>query len=258
MIKSYLRYLLRAGNRHAVHSPFVFDLYTLVIDIRDAHPDYIGLKSLRKSLSASRQTIEVLDLGAGSRTGKSRIRSLGAIARNVEKPEKFGKLFHRLVRYFKPAVVLELGTSLGLTTLYFSKAAPDARIFTLEGCPQTAEVASANFIDQKADNIEVVVGNIDKTLATTLERLDGAALDMVFFDANHRYEPTMRYFRQCLAHAHENSVFILDDIYWSEEMTRAWEEIKADPAVCVTLDLFWIGIIFFRKSQARENFTLRF
>ncbi|WP_221391813.1 O-methyltransferase [Dyadobacter sp. NIV53] len=258
MIAAYIKYLLRSGNEHAIHSPFLFDLYTNVIaSKKDKNPDYITLKALRKELLQSDKQIEILDLGAGSRINKSNLRKIKAIAKNAEKPEKFGKLFNRLIRRFQPKTILELGTSLGLTTLYMSRAKPDSQIISFEGCPETAKVAEENFAKAGAENIEIVIGNIDETLPQELKKLkDG--IDYAYFDANHRYEPTVRYFETCLPYATNDSLFIFDDIYWSPEMTKAWEYIKAHPDVILTVDLFWIGLVFFRKEQVKENFTLRF
>lgn len=258
MIAAYIKYLLRSGNEHAIHSPFLFELYNNVIAVRkDDNPQYEAIRALRKELLRSDEQIEILDLGAGSRVNKSNLRRIKTIAKNAEKPAKFGRLFYRLIRRFQPATILELGTSLGLTTLYMSKANPDAQLITFEGCPQTAGKAQQHFKREGADNIEVVLGNIDETLPRRLETLD-RPIDFAYFDANHRYEPTVRYFEKCLPHIQNGSLFIFDDIYWSEEMTRAWEYIKAHPQVTVTVDLFWVGLVFFRREQVKEDFTLRF
>lgn len=258
MVSAYIKYLLRSGNEHAIHSPFLFELYTKVIrGNRDNNPDYNDLQALRKELLSSKREIEILDLGAGSRVNKSNIRQIRTIARNAEKPEKFGRLFYRLIKRLQPKNILELGTSLGLTTLYMSRANPEANIVSFEGCPQTAQIAQENFNKTNAKNIEVVIGNIDDTLPEKLRTMD-QKLDYAYFDANHRYEPTVRYFEQCLPYATNDSLFIFDDIYWSDEMTQAWEHIKAHPDVTLTVDLFWIGLVFFRKEQEKEHFTLRF
>lgn len=257
MIAAYLKYLLRSGNEHSIHSPFLFDLYNRVIKVKDENAVYAEIRTLRKELLASEEIIEILDLGAGSRINKSNQRKIRTIAKNAEKPEKFGKLFYRLVQNFKPETVLELGTSLGLTTLYLSKANPNAEVISFEGCPQTAAKARDHFSQLGSGNIEIVVGNIDQTLPIRLAKL-GKALDFAYFDANHRYEPTVRYFEQCLPHIQNDSVFIFDDIYWSKEMTQAWEHIKAHPKVTLTVDLFWIGLVFFHSGQAKEDFVLRF
>jgi len=257
LIAAYIKYLLRSGNEHSIHSPFLFELYNNVIAVRkDDNPAYAPIRALRRELLRSDERIEILDLGAGSRVNKSNLRKIRTIAKNAEKPAKFGRLFYRLIQRFQPATILELGTSLGLTTLYMSKAKPDARLITFEGCPQTAGKAQQHFDRQGADNIEIVLGNIDETLPKRLAALD-RPIDFAYFDANHRYEPTVRYFEQCLPHARNGSLFIFDDIYWSDEMTKAWEHIKAHPQVTVTVDLFWIGLVFFRSGQAKEDFTLR-
>ncbi|WP_031527317.1 O-methyltransferase [Dyadobacter crusticola] len=257
MIAAYFKYLFRAGNAHAIHSPFVFDLYNRLINVKDSNEDYTQIQKLRKELLSSTEIIEILDLGAGSRVNKSNKRKVKTIARNAEKPEKFGRLFYRLIKNFQPQSILELGTSLGLTTLYLSKANPDAAITSFEGCPQTAAKARSNFERMGVRNVEVVLGNIDQTLPEKLRQLN-QKIDFVHVDANHRYEPTVRYFEDCLSYVHENSLFIFDDIYWSAEMTAAWKYIKAHPDVTVTIDLFWIGLVFFRKGQAKEDFVLRF
>jgi len=250
--------LLRSGNEHSIHSPFLFDLYTQAISsLRDNNPDYNDLKKLRRELLRSNQEIEILDLGAGSRINKSNRRRIKAIAKNAEKPAKFGRLFNRLIRRFQPKNILELGTSLGLTTLYMSRAKPDARVISFEGCPETAKIARQNFEKTGAQNIDIVVGNIDETLPAELKKLN-QKIDFAYFDANHRYEPTVRYFETCLPYTTNDSLFIFDDIYWSEEMTQAWEHIKNHPDVTLTVDLFWIGLVFFRKEQVKENFVLRF
>jgi len=258
LIAAYFKYLLSSGNEHSIHSPFLFDLYTQVIaSKKDSNPDYVFLKSLRKELLRSNQEIEILDLGAGSRRNKSNVRKIKTIAKNAEKPEKFGELFNRLIRRFQPQTILELGTSLGLTTLYMSRARPDSQIISFEGCPETAKIARENFEKSEAENIEIVIGNIDETLPKELAKLP-APVDYAYFDANHRYEPTVRYFENCLTYAHNDSLFIFDDIYWSPEMTKAWEYIKQHPQVTLTVDLFWIGLVFFRKEQVKEHFVLRF
>ena len=127
---------------------------------------------------------------------------------------------------------------------------------TFEGCPQTAAIAEENFRQLGLSNVEIVVGNIDDTLAPALAA--SPPIDFAFFDANHRYEPTVRYVETCLAHIHNDTVFVFDDIHWSAEMEQAWAYIQAHPSVSLTVDLFWVGLVFFRHEQPKQNFVLRF
>ena len=258
LIKQYLKHFFRAGNAHSIHSPFVYDFYTKVILPKKGYSvNFQEIESLRKVLLRRNNEIEILDLGAGSRRNKSNRRKISEIAKNAEKPARFGQFFYRLSQYFQPDTILELGTSLGLTTAYFAKALPQSEIYTLEGCPETARLAKNNFEELNLQNISVIVGNIDHTLPALLQERN-REIGLAFFDANHRYEPTLRYFHDALANANSNSVFIFDDIYWSKEMADAWQKIKAHPEVTLTIDLFWVGLVFFRKEQAKEDFVLRF
>jgi predicted O-methyltransferase YrrM len=250
----YLLYRLRAFKLHGVHSPFVFDLYQNVILHDGDYYAYPLIEDLRASLLLEDRTIQVTDFGAGPKAGLKKERKISYIARTSAKPAKYAQLLFRLVSHFRPKTVFDLGTSLGITTSYLAKGNEQATVYTFEGCPAIAAEAKENFKKLGLKNVEQVIGNLDDTLPQKLSETD--QLDFAFFDGNHRYEPTMRYFEACLAKHHEHSVFVIDDLYWSAEMKRAWQEIKKHPQVGQTVDLFYIGLVFFRKSQPKENFTL--
>jgi predicted O-methyltransferase YrrM len=161
-----------------------------------------------------------------------------------------------LVNRFQPEEVLELGTSLGISSAYLASANSKIKVITIEGCKEIAEKAKENFKKLGLQNIEQHLGNFDDVLPQLLS--EKKKIDFVFFDGNHRKEPTLNYFKQCLAHAHEGSIFIFDDIYWSSEMKEAWNEIKMNERVTVTLDLFFMGIVFFRKEQVKQHFIIRY
>ncbi|GAB3306964.1 class I SAM-dependent methyltransferase [Hymenobacter tenuis] len=254
---SYLRFLLHSGNAHGLHSPFVFGLYTHVVNHTGHFRAYDAVEARRQELLADPGSIQVQDFGAGSHTGAGRVRQVRDIARTAAKPPKLGQLLFRLVNHFQPRTVLELGTSLGLTTSYLATANTRAHVLTFEGCPQTASVAQDTFTKLGLRNVELVEGNLDATLAPALAALK-APVDFAFFDGNHRYEPTLRYFELMNQHRMEHSVFVLDDIHWSAEMERAWEAIKQHPDVTLTIDLFYIGLVFFRRNQPKQHFSLRF
>lgn len=257
MIAAYLRYLARARDEHSLHSPFLFSLYTTVIRADNwREPALAPIRTLRRELRHTKTSIAITDLGAGSRVNSSHQRTIADIARHSQKSPRYSRLLYRLVRHSQSKVIVDLGTSLGLTTASMAVATPGSRVLTFEGCPQTAAVAQANFDRLGLANVSVVVGNIDDTLSPSLLALGPA--DFVFFDANHRYEPTVRYFETCLLNRHNDTVFVFDDIHWSAEMEAAWAFIKAHPAVRVTVDLFGVGLVFFRREQPRQDFVLRF
>lgn len=254
--KDYVRHRLQSKTRHGTHSPFVYRLLDNVIYDFKSKKVYDQAENLRKELLSDKRLINVTDLGAGSLLNKNRQKLVGDIAKNALKRPKLAQLLYRLVNDLKPANMIELGTCLGTTSVYLKNAAPDAQFYTLEGCPETAKIATEVFQKTELNNIQQVIGNFDDTLPGIIEKID--KLDFVFVDGNHQKEATLRYFEWCLPKVHEETLLIFDDIYWSEGMKEAWEAIKANPQVMVTLDLFWIGLVFFRKGQVKEDFKIRF
>jgi predicted O-methyltransferase YrrM len=256
----YFQYYFAAlnGKGHGVHSPFVFDLVTKVLNDKTKYADYGQIEKIRTKLLSSRQLIEVEDFGAGSGKGFSKQRSIGQIASSSLKKPKYAQLLYRLVKYFQPQQVLELGTSLGITTAYLAAAKPAANVITMEGSVSIAEVARQNFQQLGLQNIKTITGNFDDTLPATVNELTFHP-DFVFVDGNHRKEPTLNYFNQLLSKATANTVFVFDDIHWSREMEEAWKEIQLHESVTITIDLFFIGLVFLRKEQLeKEHFIIRF
>jgi predicted O-methyltransferase YrrM len=251
----YLHHYFTAGNEHGLHSPFVFDLYSETIRPKKNYYIFHRIEALRKELINSTKTIQVHDFGAGSKVEKGNLRSVGSIAKHSEKNPALAQLIFKLINHFKPEIIFDLGTSLGITTIYESFAREEAKIYTFEGCPNTAKIAQQNFERLRRKNIKLIEGNIDQTLPATVNQI--SKIDFAFFDANHRLEPTLRYFNTCLEKAHEHTVFIFDDIHWSDEMEQAWNQIKTDERVKLTIDLFYIGLVFFRKGQPKQDFRLR-
>lgn len=252
----YIQYLLKAGNAHHIHSPFVFDLYTNLIQSKKSFYSFNEIEIIRSELFHSQQAIEVTDYGAGSKVDNHKERSIRSIAKYAASSRKEAQLLFKLVDRFQPEVMLELGTSLGITTCYQAKANPDGEMYTFEGSKEIARVARINFEKLGITNVKVIEGNIDHTLPQQVDRLK--KIDYAFFDANHRFAPTMKYFETCLTKADEDTLFVFDDIYWSQEMAKAWKAIKQRPEVKLTIDLYSLGLVFFRNKQPKQHFVLRF
>ncbi len=256
LLNQYLIYRLRAKTTHGTHSPFVFDMLNKAI--YSPHPFYAykKIERYRRQLLASDEQIQCTDYGAGATDGGHQVKHVNAIAKKAVKSAKYGQLLFRLVNYFQPKTILELGTSLGVTTCYLSAANSESKVITIEGCPETAAIAQKNWSDLGYKNILPQVGNFDALLPETLK--DIQTLDFVFFDGNHRKQATLDYFNLCMEKSHAKSIFVMDDIYWSEEMKEAWGIIKADARVTITIDLFFVGLVFFRKGQAKQDFVIKF
>jgi predicted O-methyltransferase YrrM len=253
---NFLKYYLTARTKHDVHSPFVFDFVTNVINKKNLVPEFDRIENRRKELLKDDKIINVTDFGTAFKGPKTYRRKISAITYHSAKPAKYAQLLYRIVNYFKPGNLLELGTSFGISTMYMSSANREARIITLEGCSETAKVATENFEQTGLKNIEQVTGDFNYTLDEAINKFEN--LDFVFFDGNHQKEPTLNYFQKCLTKSHNQSIFIFDDINWSAQMKEAWKEIKDHPRVTVTIDLFILGIVFFNPDLTKQNFTIRF
>ena len=255
----FLKYYLAASNGkgHGMHSPFVFDFIIKVLNDKTIYPEYERVEELRNKLLNDSTVLEVEDFGAGSMMDKKNKRTISSIAKNASKPKKFGQLLFRIVKYYQPSTILELGTSLGITTSYLSLARPDASVTTMEGSKEIARIAKQNFKILELKNVELIEGNFDDTLLSVVRGL--STVDFAFIDGNHRQEPTERYFHELLAKTNNDSILVFDDIHWSSEMEAAWETIKNNAAVTCSIDLFFIGIILFRKEfKEKQHFVIRF
>jgi predicted O-methyltransferase YrrM len=240
-----------------MHSPFVFTFITKVMNDNAKYPGYEKVERLRRQLAHDHTLVEVEDYGAGSVVDKNTQRKFSAIVNTAAKPPKYGQLLYRMVQYYNPKTILELGTSLGLTTAYLSLAGEDARLVTMEGAGSIADKALDNFAALGLRNVSLVRGNFDDTLAKTVNDL--SKIDFAFIDGNHRREPTERYFRTLLPSLHNDSILVFDDIHWSPGMEQAWEAIKEHSSVRCTIDLFFIGIVLFRNEfKEKQHFVVRF
>ncbi|MEZ5013903.1 MAG: class I SAM-dependent methyltransferase [Chitinophagales bacterium] len=257
MVLRYMRYRMRAGTAYDVHSPHV---YTFIHDILEDSRHFYAfdeIEQLRHALLADKRTVHVTDFGAGSRVLHADTRSIRSIARNTLITPKFGRLLFYLVDQMQPARILEMGTSLGISTLYLAKAAEHAHVITLEGSTAIAQVAEQNFERSGVSNIRCITGEFLETLPVALQQL--GTVDLAFIDGNHRKEPTLSYFEAILPYTHEQTLFVFDDIHWSKDMEGAWNTICAHPKTTCTLDLFFKGIVYVDHSfREKQHFTLSY
>lgn len=252
-IKQYIKFLLKSTNQHGIHSPFVYNLVTKCFYDKTKYNAYKHILNYRKALLKNKTIITVTDLGSGSQMLKKNERSIFQMAKNAGTTYKKAKLLYRLANYFKCENILELGTSLGIATHAISLGYPKATITTIEGCPSISKFTKTNFKKHKLQSINVITDDFNNVI----KDLTSKTFNLVFFNGNHQKEATLQYFNTLLQCATNDSVFIFDDIYWSKDMTEAWETIKQHPKVTVTIDAFFLGFVFFRKEQAKEHFIVR-
>ncbi len=255
---AYLRYVVEAlpGSGHGVHSPFAFDLVSRVFRNKIDPGVVCCIEKIRRDLLSDNTTIKVKDLGAGSGIMGTDTRKISDIARYSAVTQKYGLLLYRLSREFGAPSVVEFGTSLGISTMYLASAVTGIPVFTMEGCPETASVAERNFKKAQLDNITVLKGSFDDSIPELNRRAGSPGL--VFIDGDHRKEAVLRYFSGMAEMAGRNTVIVLDDIYHSEEMGEAWEEIRRHPKVTLSVDVFRMGLVFFREGITSISYRIRY
>lgn len=254
--KSYIKFIRLSKNRHGVHSPFVYDLVSKCFNDKRKYSEYQILKKYRQALKRDTSTIEMKDFGQGSRVFKGNARKVSAVVKNAGMKKKRQKLLFRLASYFKSENILELGTSLGLGTVALSISNEFAAINTVEGCPNTLGKAQEYFEKFNLHNIEIHQKLFSDFLSES-RNVESDKYDLIFIDGDHNGERTLGYFNSLLKNVHNDSIIIFDDIYWSKDMTVAWQKIIANEKVTVSIDTFQWGLVFFRKEQPKQHFVIR-
>ena len=251
-ILKYIKFLTKARNTkgHGVHSPFVFDFLSNVIYTKNEFYVFNSIESIRKDLNQNHQELFIKDLG----TGVDRKAMISNIARKSLQKRKYAQLFFRIIHQYRFQNILELGTSLGVTTAYLAANSGKTKCITLEGSPEIAAVARENFNKLNLNNIQIIEGNIDDTLTEALNLHE--KVDFVLIDANHQSKAVLNYFELIIQHSSTNTILVIDDIYWSDDMEVAWETIKNHPKVTTTIDLFQLGIVFLKHDLHKKHYKL--
>ena len=259
LAEKYLLYYLTASNGkgHGIHSPFIFRFVQQVLNDKKEYYGYEEIEEMRDRMKVDDTIITVDDLGAGSASTKKRNRKISQIARTALKSPKYAQLLFRMVNFYQPEYILELGTSLGITTAYMATANPSAQITTIEGSEAIAHKAIENFSRLNLQHIRVVTGNFDREIKPVIHSMP--KVDFAFVDGNHRREPTIHYFEEIISRCRPDSIIVFDDIHWSHEMEEAWVFIKQHPVVTCTVDLFFLGLVFLKDEfKSKQHFSIRF
>lgn len=243
---SYALHLGKAKGPYGIHSPFVYELLQDVIRDRSPRPAYNAIEKAVEGLKKDTRRIGVNDLGAGSKWSHSSDRRVKDIACRSGCGQRYGRLLLRLAERFASSYAVELGTSLGIGTLYMATGS-SGTVHSIEGCPSSGHIAQELLREQDVKNTQVHIAPFKEALPEVLGALP--FIDLFRIDGDHRGRSMLHYFEQGLEKAHNDTLFILDDIHWSKDMEAAWQELQADERVTLTLDLYEAGLLFIRREQ---------
>lgn len=254
----YLNYILLSHHRkgHGIHSPFIFDLVSRVFRSKIDPGIIIAAEKVRNKMLNDRRSIVIRDFGCRSESLKSNLRKVSDIVRHSPVPPKYGELLSRMAGEFGRPLIIELGSSLGISTIYMAASCTDATVCTIEGCPETAKIARQNFIEAGLNNIKISEGSFDEILPGFA--VTGIKPGLAFIDGNHRKEPVIKYFNLLAEFADSKTVVIIDDINYSREMAEAWKIIKLHKRISVSIDICRMGILFFREGINHKHYIIRY
>lgn len=251
LVFEYIKYRWIAKQRHGVHSPFIFDLtdkcFREKVDIRSLNT----IKRLTDSLIKNNSSIEIQDFGAGSKKLSNK-RKISTILKVSSSKGKYGRMLYQLSKHFEPKKTLEFGTSLGIGAIYLKKGYSKGEVTTVEACPNTHQLALQNFKE-----VDIEMNAINATFDDFLSTLTNQLYELVFVDGHHDGKALLRYMEALEKHTSNDTIFVIDDIRWSESMFTAWNELKDNQNYHVSIDLFRMGILSKRNQQEKEHFTIR-
>ena len=251
-VKKYLQYQCRAVNARKIHSPFVYEFYTQVLKDRTKYPLYKTVNALKRKLRQQHERITITDFGSGTYQNS---RKLSSIVKNSAQWKPYAELLHRIMKHYNYPEFIELGTSLGFSTIYLAAGNPQAQGYTIDACGASLKVARENFQTLNLHNINIIHGKFEAHFESLLEKMPASTL--IYIDGNHTYTSTLNYFNAILKHQDKLPVLILDDLYYSPEMEKAWQEISNHASVTLSLDLFKYGIVYFDNRFSKQNFVLK-
>lgn len=255
LIKRHFQYYWRAKTERQIQNTFVLDFLKNTVENTEKYPFFEDLEILRKALKQDESPLSKQDLGAGASRNPMQTTTVASIAKNSQSFPITAQFLFRLTNWLQPKTMVELGTSLGIATIYQALGAKAGQMYSIEGCPNTAAVARSVVQDFKVTNIDIAQGNFDDLLPLHLQKIQ--SLDYIFVDGNHLETPTIAYFEMCLPFINENTVMVFHDIRWSQGMANAWAYIQQHQVVTLTIEIYDVGVVFFKKNIGeKQNFSL--
>jgi predicted O-methyltransferase YrrM len=257
-ILKYLQHMFFRRHRwgRGIHSPYLFEFIHQVVFNASGVKVPGEIMEEHRKLKRDASMIPAGKLGATSNVVKSEMRSVRSFAQGSSVSEKYGGLLFRTSRWFRPDMILELGTGLGISTLYLASGSPEIPLHSIEGNTDRAGIAAQLMCRYGLGSVSIHWGEMDQKLEELMPVLHGRFLG--FVDGNHRYGPTIRYVKQLIGRAGEEAVIIMDDIYWSRDMHKAWREVALWPEVRVSIDLYDMGILLLRKDLNKDHLKIKF
>jgi predicted O-methyltransferase YrrM len=253
MFYRFFTYILYQWRRKRwAHSAFVYDFICIVLRNQTGKNEYKKIEQIRKKLRKNHQTLYILYAGGHADCGS--ILPIDDVVRYFSVSKSTGNLLFQLVRRYNLQHIVEFGTAFGLSAAYMAMANPGASILTVEQSPEVSAIAEETFKMLKLNNIERINADFDAVIKHFPAKFK--YLDLLYVKVITSRRRLCNYFHFIKQYASPSTIFVLEGIYKTKEMTSVWKSIQADPDVSITIDLYSAGLVFFRQKIAKQNFVL--
>lgn len=256
-ILKYIQHLFYRGHRkgHGIHSPYVFEFVNGVVF--NAKQWQVPEQPLRVH-KVMRKDCSLIPRNEppGEIANENDTRSISSFIKKASVSFKYGALLYRISRWFEADSVVELGSGLGISTAYLRAGSPKTTFHSVEGGRIRALLAAQVIYRSKLEKVNIHQGDIGEELPGIL--MDASDRLLAYVDGNHHYKPTLTYLELLVKHAGEEAIIIMDDIYWSKGMQKAWQEVISWPEVQVSIDLFHMGILLINSDLNKANLKIKF
>lgn len=256
MIFRFLRHLWTSKRWNAFHSPYLFSLFQYACDEKVTFSLFKQIELYRNTFLSSAKQVTRTDKGAGSKRTTSNQLPLQKIARSSLSNPFQCRFMSRLVQYSRARTVVELGTSLGISTAYLAAGMSEGNVYSVEGDPILSNHAQQMLKELNLPHIHLINDTFENFITSLPDEISG--IDILFIDGDHRKDRLLKYYNGLLPKLHAGSIVIVDDIHWSPDMEEGWKEISAQKEISQSVDCFYFGLLFFDQIfLAKEHHKVR-
>ena len=254
----YITYIFIARHKkgHGIHSPFLYDLIINTFNNSFQYETYSRIEKLRKIIRTDRQNYIYTNYRPSQNVYTRHPRKVSDVVKKTAISPKHARLIFRLINKFNPNVSLELGTGVGVTTAYIASAKKHNIVYTVDKNNELTDYARHNLQYLDIENVRIINDTFEEAIKKII-RLN-KKIDFLLIDGNHTKTATITYLSQMYSLFHNDTIIIIHDIHWSPEMESAWKTIINNPDIKLAIDLFFMGIIFFKSELNKQNFVIKF
>jgi predicted O-methyltransferase YrrM len=235
-IKLYRKIRYRKG--FGVHSPFVYNLITKIIEDKSAYYVFDDIEKFRNRLLSEKN-------------------ETGRITLEETQSRNYGAILFRLAHFFRCQTIVEIGSSTGIMGLYLATASrAQSRCYLLEERENVLQTLHQWALAHDLQHIYCITGQYKETIQSLSLRMQKA--DLIFINQPSDSMDVEAVISLCRPLIGKQSILILNDIVRNKEVKTVWQTLKEHPQSRVMLDLYELGIVFFDDKLPKRYYKSYF